>query len=332
MSHYYFNAMLGSKILKWVCMATISRWKVAQKFCQKTVSAKSGRNSGRNLFLPGRFKPRFKPVLAETCQPWIIIIIIINYITTMGIQVSLIFSQTTRKFIAAATRCGDLWAELLIGVIELLFSPCLYLWFARAMWCVSLVAMTSRGFQWSRECWQLAASACCCLLAIPAIVLGAMANVDASPCVAASLTQTWVFSTWSSSRKVCYCDFITSVTVNIFSKPEFWVLTFDDAALTHGLWWYLNFYICLLLVSIEMCCVIFLICAANRNICVIIYLPQNTAAKFHCIKTLSGKVVVQSIAFRVVSIYWLGSSVPLISERKGTDPHLKHLRCTHFAS
>jgi len=27
-----------------------------------------------------------------------------------------------------------------------------------------------------------------------------------------------------------------------------------------------------------------------------------------------------------------GSSFPLISERKGTDPHWKHLRCTHFAS
>jgi len=27
-----------------------------------------------------------------------------------------------------------------------------------------------------------------------------------------------------------------------------------------------------------------------------------------------------------------GSSVPLISKRKGTDPHWKHLRCTHFAS
>jgi len=26
-----------------------------------------------------------------------------------------------------------------------------------------------------------------------------------------------------------------------------------------------------------------------------------------------------------------GSAVPLISERKGTDPHWKHLRCTHFA-
>jgi len=27
-----------------------------------------------------------------------------------------------------------------------------------------------------------------------------------------------------------------------------------------------------------------------------------------------------------------GSSVPLISGRKETDPHWKHLRCTHFAS
>ena len=27
-----------------------------------------------------------------------------------------------------------------------------------------------------------------------------------------------------------------------------------------------------------------------------------------------------------------GSSVPLMSERKGTDPHWTHLRCTHFAS
>jgi len=27
-----------------------------------------------------------------------------------------------------------------------------------------------------------------------------------------------------------------------------------------------------------------------------------------------------------------GSSVPLISERKGTDSHWKLLRCTHFAS
>jgi len=27
-----------------------------------------------------------------------------------------------------------------------------------------------------------------------------------------------------------------------------------------------------------------------------------------------------------------GSSVPLVSEHKGIDPHWKHLSCTHFAS
>ena len=59
---------------------------------------------------------------------------------------------------------------------------------------------------------------------------------------------------------------------------------------------------------------------------------EKSAEKFHYIKNDNGKVVAQSIAFRVVSIYWQGSFVPLISERKGTDPHWKHLRCTHFAS
>ena len=33
---------------------------------------------------------------------------------------------------------------------------------------------------------------------------------------------------------------------------------------------------------------------------------ENSAAKFHYIKTVSGKVVEHSIAFRVVSIYWQG--------------------------
>ena len=33
---------------------------------------------------------------------------------------------------------------------------------------------------------------------------------------------------------------------------------------------------------------------------------EKSAAKFHYIKTVSGKVVAQSIAFRVVSIYWHG--------------------------
>jgi len=58
---------------------------------------------------------------------------------------------------------------------------------------------------------------------------------------------------------------------------------------------------------------------------------EKSAAKFHYIKTVSGKVVAQAIAFRVVDI-GRGSSVPFISERKGTDRHWKHLRCTHFAS
>ena len=33
---------------------------------------------------------------------------------------------------------------------------------------------------------------------------------------------------------------------------------------------------------------------------------EKSAAKFHYIKTVSGKVAAQSIAFRVVSIYWQG--------------------------
>ena len=33
---------------------------------------------------------------------------------------------------------------------------------------------------------------------------------------------------------------------------------------------------------------------------------EKSAAKFHYIKTVSGKVVEHSIAFRVVSIYWQG--------------------------
>jgi len=34
----------------------------------------------------------------------------------------------------------------------------------------------------------------------------------------------------------------------------------------------------------------------------------KSAAKFHYIKILSGKVVAQSIAFRAVSIYWQGDN------------------------
>ena len=33
---------------------------------------------------------------------------------------------------------------------------------------------------------------------------------------------------------------------------------------------------------------------------------EKSAAKFHYIKTVTAKVVAQSIAFRVVSIYWQG--------------------------
>ena len=33
---------------------------------------------------------------------------------------------------------------------------------------------------------------------------------------------------------------------------------------------------------------------------------EKSAVKFHYIKTVNGKIVAQSIAFRVVSIYWQG--------------------------
>jgi len=46
--------------------------------------------------------------------------------------------------------------------------------------------------------------------------------------------------------------------------------------------------------------VLFITCNSNRTIGEL----KKSAAKFHYIKTLSGKVVAQSIAFRVVSIYW----------------------------
>jgi len=36
---------------------------------------------------------------------------------------------------------------------------------------------------------------------------------------------------------------------------------------------------------------------------------EKSAAKFHYIKTVSSKVVAQSIAFRVVSIYWQGNNL-----------------------
>ena len=49
---------------------------------------------------------------------------------------------------------------------------------------------------------------------------------------------------------------------------------------------------------------------------------EKSATKFHYIKTVSGKVVAQSIAFRVVSIYYiLAAGRPLPSEILAeTDP------------
>ena len=41
---------------------------------------------------------------------------------------------------------------------------------------------------------------------------------------------------------------------------------------------------------------------------------EKSAAKFHYIKTVSGKVVEHSIAFRVVSTYWQGGGAPLPPE------------------
>jgi len=51
---------------------------------------------------------------------------------------------------------------------------------------------------------------------------------------------------------------------------------------------------------------------------------EKSATKFHYIKTVSGKVVAQSIAFSS-GIHMLagGSSVPLISARKETEPPLE---------
>jgi len=48
---------------------------------------------------------------------------------------------------------------------------------------------------------------------------------------------------------------------------------------------------------------------------------EKSAAKFHYIKTVSGKVVSQSIAFRVVSIYWQGvAPFPWYLNAKGPTP------------
>jgi len=51
---------------------------------------------------------------------------------------------------------------------------------------------------------------------------------------------------------------------------------------------------------------------------------KKSAAKFHYIKNVSGKVVAHSIAFRVVSMYWQGGDhFPLKSRLQVTYPLLK---------
>jgi len=48
---------------------------------------------------------------------------------------------------------------------------------------------------------------------------------------------------------------------------------------------------------------------------------EKSAAKFHYIKIVSSEVVAQSIAFRVVSIYWKGvAPFPLYLNAKGPTP------------
>ena len=58
---------------------------------------------------------------------------------------------------------------------------------------------------------------------------------------------------------------------------------------------------------------------------------EKSAAKFHYIKTVSGNFIAQSIAFRVVSISWQGTtpSPEILAE---TDPPAPEDRVlTHFA-
>ena len=61
---------------------------------------------------------------------------------------------------------------------------------------------------------------------------------------------------------------------------------------------------------------------------------EKSAAKFHYIKTVSGKVVELSIAFRVVLIYWQGvAPFPWYLNAKGPTPiGSTFMHCTHFAS
>jgi len=59
---------------------------------------------------------------------------------------------------------------------------------------------------------------------------------------------------------------------------------------------------------------------------------EKSVAKFHYIKTVSSKVVAQSIAFRVASIYWQGDyHFPLKYWLQVTYPLLKAASFDTFA-
>jgi len=60
---------------------------------------------------------------------------------------------------------------------------------------------------------------------------------------------------------------------------------------------------------------------------------EKSAAKVHYIKNCQRQSCCAiNCLSSGINILTGVSSVPLISERKGTNPHWKHLRCTHFTS
>jgi len=59
---------------------------------------------------------------------------------------------------------------------------------------------------------------------------------------------------------------------------------------------------------------------------------EKSAAKFHYIKTQRQSCSSVNCLLSGINILAGGSSVPLTSERKGTDLRWKYLHCTHFAS
>jgi len=71
--------------------------------------------------------------------------------------------------------------------------------------------------------------------------------------------------------------------------------------------------------------------AVRRSVC---NAGASNAGRSLCVQISRERSYPQPIAINCLSsginILAGGSSVPLISERQGTDPHWKHLRCTHF--